>query len=113
MGKKSRRPNRNKPQLIPAAASSAVASPQEETDDVAAVDPNQFATFHQLFASQDWEGALELESEMSAIANISKKEDPGPAGIMNVMLGSAHRFLGREGAYSKHPGTTKKLSKWQ
>jgi len=90
MGKKSRRPNRNKPKGIPAAASPVVASsPQEETATVAALDPNQFV-------SEDWEGALELESEMNALVNRSEINNPSLADIINVMLGDARRCLGRE-----------------
>ena len=65
MGKKNRRPNRNKPKDIPAVASPAVAAPQQvitsPADDLAT-----FATFNQLNDSEDWEGVLELESEMIA-----------------------------------------------
>jgi len=102
MGKKSRRPNRNKPKDIPAAASTAVASPRQvitsAPDDVAAVDPNQcelmIATFDQMCVSQDWEGLLEHESEMSAIANSRESSN---AGSINLVLGAAHQEMGREG----------------
>jgi len=91
MGKKSRRPNRNKPKDIPAAASTAVAAPrQEETATV-------IATYNQLCASLDWAGLLELESEMSAIANNMDYNAPSSAGRINFMIGSAHKLLGGEG----------------
>ena len=97
MGKKSRRPNRNKLKDTPAAASSpAVPSPQEETPYGAALDPNQ-ATFYQLIASQDWAGALELETAISALANRRESLNPGAAGSVNYSLGSAHKSLDREG----------------
>ena len=76
MGKKSRRPNRNKSKDVPAAASTAVADPRQEitsaTDDV--------ATFNQLYKFQDWEGLLELESKMIALANRMESLDPRAAG---------------------------------
>jgi len=104
MGKKSRRPNRKKPKDIPAVASTAAAAaPQEEeTANDAALDPNQCeqvigATFHQLIDSQDWEGALEHESEISAMAKKFERSNPGRAGRINFMLGCAHKWLGREG----------------
>ena len=105
MGKKSRRPNRKKPKDIPAVASTAAAAaPQEEeTANDAALDPNQEceqvigATFHQLIDSQDWEGALEHESEISAMAKKFERSNPGRAGRINFMLGCAHKWLGREG----------------
>jgi len=102
MGKKSRRPNRNKPKDIPAVASTA--APQEEetaTDDVAAQNLNPFDTFHtfeQLFLSQDWKGALEHESEMNVIAKTFERSHPGRVGRINFMLGAAYRCLGREGS---------------
>ena len=83
MGKKSRRSNWNKPKDIPAAASTAVAAP--------------VATLKQLYESQDWEGALELESKMSGIAKEFENNDPGRAGVINFMLGDAHKQMGREG----------------
>ena len=46
-----------------------------------------------MIASRDWAGLLELESEMSVIAN----NDPGAAGTINYNLGLAHKSLGREG----------------
>jgi len=104
MGKKSRRPKRNKPKDIPAAASSpSVASPQDETsheetsatDNV--VDNLVIGTFNQLAVSQDWEGLLELESKMSVIANIIESSDPRHAGSINFMLGMAHFEIGTEG----------------
>ena len=94
MGKKSRRPNRNKPKEIPAAASTAVAAPRQVITSIA----DDIATFNQLVISRDWEGALEVESEVSAIANRSENKDPILAACsVYLMLGGAHRFLGREG----------------
>ena len=109
MGKKSRRPNRNKPKDLPAAVSPAVAAPRQvitspPVDDVAAQNPNQLqltaATFNQLCASQDSEGMLELESELSAMEN--RIENLGgdfmrDAGSINFSLGLAHFEMGREG----------------
>ena len=90
MGKKSRRPNRNKPKDIPAAASTAVAAPRQViTSDV--------ATFFRLFRSRDWAGMLQLESEMPAIASRDEGSNPGRAGSINLMLGAAHKEMGREG----------------
>ena len=109
MGKKSRRPNRNKLKDTPAAASPAVPSPQEETPYGAALDPNQ-ATFYQLIASQDWAGALELESEMSAIVNRSENENPLEAGLINLMLGDAHKEIGLEGGMQQATLYYKKVS---
>jgi len=98
MGKKSRRPNRNKPKDIPAVASTAVAAPRQmitsAPDDAAAL---LIATFSQLCVSQDCEGILELESEMSGIARTFESSNPGLAGSINYNLGTAHTFLGREG----------------
>jgi len=78
MGKKSQRPNRNKPKDIPAAASTAVAAPRQAA--ASAQNPNQcqlmLATFFQLLESEDWAGMLELKSEMNVIANIIENVDP-------------------------------------
>jgi len=97
MGKKSKRPTRNKPKGIPAAASPAAAAPRQvitsANDDV--------ATFNQLCDSQDWSGMLELESKMSAMAKTFENDDPGQAVIMNLVLGHAHKVLGREGGIEK------------
>ena len=103
MGKKSRRPHRNKPKDIPAAAATAlVARPRQvitsATDDVAAL---LVVTFNQLLDSQDWEGLLELESEMSVIAKLLENTQPSPAGGINFNLGTAHKCLGREGGIEK------------
>ena len=101
MGKKSRRPNRNTAKDIPAVASTAVTAPREETTTVAVLDPNQrellWTTFNQLCASQDWEGLLELESEMSAIAKTFDSSNPRLAGCINLTLGDANKEMGREG----------------
>jgi len=97
MGKKSRKPNRNKPKDIPAGASPAVAAPRQgitsATDAVLAT----FATFNQKCDSQDWAGALELESQMNDIANRLENFDPSSASSMYFNLGHAHKELGREG----------------
>jgi len=59
MGKKSRRPNRNNPKVIPAVASPPFAAQEEEasTTGVAALDQDQLndlvATFKQLCVSRD------------------------------------------------------------
>ena len=93
MGKKSRRPNRNKPKDIPAAASTApVAGPRQGITSAT----DAVATFKQLFTSQDWAGLLELESKMS-IAKTFESSNPSLAGIINFMLGSAHKGMSREG----------------
>ena len=93
MGKKSRRPNRNKPKDTPAPASSAVASPRQmitsTTDDV--------ATFMQLYTSRDWAGLLEIESKMIAVVKMFESSNPELAGCISWNLGTAHRELGREG----------------
>jgi len=96
MGKKSRRPNRNKPKGIPAAAATAVASPRQVITSA-----NDVATFKQLYISQDWEGALELESKMSVIANSMERSNPRQAVIINLLLGHAHKLFGREGGIDK------------
>jgi len=72
--------------------------------------------FHQLISSQDWAGALELESKMSTIVNRSENKDPSYARMINLNLGAAHKQLGREGGIEKASllaCTTKKLSNWQ
>jgi len=46
--------------------------------------------FGQLCVSQDWAGALALESKVTAIANRSENKDPSLAGDINFMLGMAH-----------------------
>ena len=104
MGKKSKRSNWNKPKDIPAAVSPAVASPRQvitSTTGVAALDPNQceqlIATFNQLWESQDWEGALELESEMIVIAKTFESWNPREAGTIHLNLGSAHFKMSRQG----------------
>jgi len=86
MGKKSRRPtNRNKPKDIPGAvASPPVAVPRQVAASGASQDSNQ-STFMQLCVSQDWEGALELESEMSVIANRSESSNPSLACRINCL----------------------------
>jgi len=101
MGKKSRRPNRNnKPKDIPAAASTAavVAALRQvitsATDNAANL---LFTTYNQLCVSRDWEGLLELESEMSAFAKTSESSHPSLACGINYNLGAAHKEMGREG----------------
>jgi len=97
MGKKSRRPNRNnKPKDIPAAASPAVASSLRQVVTSAADDA---ATFNQLYKYQDWAGALQLESKMSAIAKTFERSNPSYAGTINFNLGDAHKELGRGGGH--------------
>ena len=59
-------------------------------------------TFNQLIISQDWADALELESEMNAIVKTFESSNPRRAGIINLLLGSAHsefssNEMGREG----------------
>jgi len=93
MGKKSRRPNRNKSKDIPAAASTAVADPRQVISSPA----DDVATFKQMLDSQDWAGILELESKISAIANTRENDNPKYAGCINFNLGHAHFKLGREG----------------
>ena len=55
------------------------------------------ATCIELCDSQDWEGALELESRFIAIANKRENSNPALAGSINWMLGGAHKEMGREG----------------
>jgi len=93
MGKKSRRPNRNRPKDIPAVASPPGAAPRQVITSPA----TDLLTFHQLCDSEDWEGVLELESEMSDIANRLDNSDSSLGGMINFMLGRAHKALGREG----------------
>ena len=85
--------------------SSASKIPLLRCDDVAALDPNQcsllVATFNQLCLSQDLEGALELESQMNAIAKTFESSQPRPSGGVHYNLGGAHRCLGREGGIEK------------
>ena len=74
------------------------------------------ATYKQLCDSQDWEGALELESEMSNIAHRSESSNPGLAGLINLMLGTLHTEMGREVGIEEatlYYKTTKKRSNWQ
>ena len=77
MGKKSRRTtNRNKPKDIPGAvASPPVAVPRQVAASGASQDSNK-STFMQLCVSNDWEGALELESEMSVIEMLRGEGQP-------------------------------------
>jgi len=111
MGKKSRRPNRNKPKDIPAVASPApVAAPRQ----VITATADDAATFNQLCVSQDWAGILELESKMSAIAKAFENDDPKYAGRIIFMLGRAHKELGREGGIQEatlHFGKAIELAK--
>jgi len=93
MGKKSRRPNRNKPKDIPAAASTAVAATGVATDQLLQLRD----TFNQRCVSQDWEGVLTLESRMAAIAKKVESSHPSQSGMIYHNLGQAHRFSGREG----------------
>jgi len=71
------------------------------TGDVAALDSDQSSqlrkNFKQLCVSRDWEGLLELESEMSAFAKISESSNPSLACGINYNLGAAHKEMGREG----------------
>ena len=90
MGKKNRRPNRNKPKDISTAG---VAAPRQ----VIPTTTDNVSTSNQLYESEDWEGLLELESEMSAIAS----NDPGAAIVINFILGDAHKELGREGGIKR------------
>jgi len=113
MGKKSRRPNREKKKDIPAAASTAVAAV------VAPLTQDQLnhliATFNQLYNSRDWEGALALESQMTRVAKIFEIPNPSYAGRIYHHLADIHRELGREGSmeqvilyYKKHTVFAKK-----
>jgi len=95
MGKKSRKPNRNKPKDVPAAASTAVAAPRQ----MVATATDDFATFHQLFVSRDWARILELESEMTASAKTFESSNPLSAGFINLMLVCAHKEMDREGGH--------------
>jgi len=114
MGKKSRRPNRNKPKEIPAVASHSpppppppVASPQEEiaTDDFDALDSNQWGLLIDTLArrsfSEDWAGVLELESKAIAMATIIGHAVPEVAGMIYYNLATAHEEMGREGDIEK------------
>ena len=88
MGKKSRKPKRNKPKDIPV--------PRQVTPSAA----DDLETYLQLIESQDWEEILELESKMSAFANTSESSDPTLAAVINLInysLGAAHKEMSREG----------------
>jgi len=103
MGKKSRRPNRNKPKGIPAAALPAVAGPRQVMTSATYIEIiNQLIAtngenFNQLIASEEWAGLLDPESEMCARVKAYDGSNPKLAGIMNLFLGDAHKELGREG----------------
>jgi len=92
MGKKSRRPNRDKPK---AASTAGVAAPRQV---ITSTTDDAVGTFNQLCASQDWAGLLEVESKMNVIAKTFERSNPSSAGSINFYLGSAHKQLGREGA---------------
>jgi len=94
MGKKSRRPNRNKPKGIPAAASTAVAAPWQVVTSPA---DDAVNTLQLMCVSQDWAAVLEVEPQMSAIARRSENSNPLPAFSINFMLGRAHKKMEREG----------------
>jgi len=94
MGKKSRRPNRNKPKDIPAVAAPIVAAPRQVVTSPA---DDAVNSLQLMCVSQDWSGALELESKMRAIVKMFESSNPGLAGSINYNLGAAHRFSGREG----------------
>jgi len=80
MGKKSKRPtNRNNQKT----AALSLVSVQE--------------TFDRLFQSRDYEGALQLESQMIGIANTYASTHPSQACIVSYRLGFAHREAGGAG----------------
>jgi len=95
MGKKSRRPNRNKLKGTAAAsATTVVAAPAAlERDQLV----NQISIINQLFASGDGEGLLQLESTVTRVANEIEKTHPLQAGECYYYLGTAHKGLSREG----------------
>jgi len=97
MGKKGRRPNRNKPKDIPAAAPSAVAAPRQ----VITSATDAVATFDRLRVSQDLSGILDRESEMSDLANRCESSNPRLVGMLNFLLGNVHCVMGREGGIEK------------
>jgi len=80
-------PNRN---TKPKDAAVATRDPGHDHDEL-------ISTFSQLWASKYWEGLLELESEMNAIAPSLENKDSLGAGRIYHHLGDAHRDLGRQG----------------
>jgi len=98
MGKKSRRPARNKQKGTAAASSTisrnaAVAAQQAALNDQF----NQMSIFNQLWESGDREGCLRLESTVTRVANAIENTDPAAAGSCYSCLGTAHKDLGGEG----------------
>jgi len=99
MGKKSRRPNRNKQKDNPVSitAAAVAASATLERDQLL----NQMRIFNQLFESRDWEGILQLVSTGSDAATIIENTNPSGAGRYYYNLGIAHKKVGREGGIAQ------------
>jgi tetratricopeptide (TPR) repeat protein len=96
MGKKSRKPIRNKLKDTAAASSTTAVAATVlalEWDQLV----NQMSIFNQMFTSKDWEGIFQTESTVTRAAKMLENDHPLIAGSCYYYLATAHKELGREG----------------